>query len=123
MRRKGKTILIAIRTSKQAAKDAIKAWKRAESNQPIELPVDRIYFPSEDLLFKTLSTKRRELLRSLRQSGASSIKRLAEMLDRDYKNVHSDVKLLAKIGLVNFDKENKAFVPWDNIALEIALAA
>ncbi len=123
MKRKGKTILIAIRTSREAARDAIKAWKRAERNESTEAPVDRIYFPDEDMLFRTLSNKRRELLKFLRQAGSSSIKQLAEKLDRDYKNVHSDIKLLAKIGLVEFDKDNKVFVPWDNIALEIALAA
>src|ERR1700728_2986259 len=123
MKRKAKTILMAIRTTQQAAQDAIDAWKRAERYKTVELPVDRIYFPNEEMLFRTLSTKRRELLKFLRQSGASSIKQLSEQLDRDYKNVHSDIKLLNQIGLIDFDKSNKVFVPWDNIAIEIALAA
>jgi predicted transcriptional regulator len=123
VKRKAKTILIAIRTAQEAAKDAIDAWKRAERYKTVELPVDRIYFPNEEMLFRTLSTKRRELLKFLRQSGASSIKQLSEQLDRDYKNVHSDIKLLNQIGLIDFDKSNKVFVPWDNIAIEIALAA
>ncbi len=123
MKYKSKTILIAIRTPQEAAQDAIKSWKMAERNKTVELPVDRIYFPNEDMLFRTLSTKRRELLRFLRHAGPISIKQLAEKLDRDYKNVHSDVQLLNKIGLIDFDNSNKAFVPWDNIAVEIALAA
>ncbi len=123
MKRKSRTILIAIRTTQQVAQDAIHAWKRAERNKAVELPVDRIYFPNEDMLFRTLSTKRRELLRFLRHAGPLSIKQLAEKLDRDYKNVHSDVQLLNKIGLIEFNSSDKAFVPWDNISLEIALAA
>jgi len=123
MKRQTKTILIAIRNSKEVARDAIRAWKRAEHGQPVEEPVHRLYFTDENMLFKTLSTKRRELLRFLRYEGSVSIKQLAEKLDRDYKNVHSDVKLLSKLGLVEFDKSSKVFVPWDNITLEIALAA
>ncbi len=103
--------------------DAIRAWEPAGHGQPVEEPAHRIYFTDENMLFKTLSTKRRQLLKYLRYEGPVSIKQLAERLDRDYKNVHSDIKLLAKLGLVDFDTTSKVFVPWDNITLEIALAA
>jgi len=123
MKDRDKTILIAIRSSQEAAREAIKAWKRAERGKPVEEPVNRLYFTDEATLFKTLSTKRRELLKFLRSTGSLSMKRLSEQLGRDYKNVHSDIKLLTRLGLVDFDKESKVFVPWDRIALEIALAA
>lgn len=124
MKRKANKVLIGVRLPEDAAKEAIRAWKRAERGEPVEKPVDRVYFTDENTLFKTLSTKRRELLRFLRhKSGAVSIKQLTERIGRDYKNVHSDVKLLGRLGLIQCDKDKKVFVPWDNIALEIALAA
>ena len=124
MKHKTKTILIAVRNSKEVAADAIRACKRAQRNQLVEEPINRLYFTDENTLFKTLSTKRRQLLRFLHHGRNSvSIKQLAEKLCRDYKNVHSDIKLLAKLGLVELDNNKKVFVPWDNIALEISLAA
>ena len=123
MKRKPKTILVGVKTAQKAAQEAIKAWKRAERNEPVEEPIERIYFPNEDLFFSTMSVKRRELLKFLRHHGPSSIKQLSEKLDRQYKNVHTDIKLLNKIGLVKFNDEEKVFCPWDILTLEMALAA
>jgi predicted transcriptional regulator len=120
---KPKTILVGVKTAQEAAQEAIKAWKRAEHNEPVEKPVERIYFPSEELFFSAMSVKRRELLKFLRRNGPMSIKQLSEQLDRQYKNVHTDIKLLEKIGLVELDSKTKVFCPWDVITLEMALAA
>lgn len=123
MKHKPKTILIGVKTAQETAQEAIKAWKRAKRDEPVEEPVDRIYFPNEDLLFSAMSTKRRELLKFLRHHGSISIKQLSEQLSRQYKNVHTDIKLLKKLGLVEFDDNAKVFCPWDLIVLEMALAA
>lgn len=59
--------------------------------------------PFEDLeiLLATLSTKQYSILKTLAQYEAGlSIKRLASILKRDYKNVHDDVTKLEGIGLI-----------------------
>lgn len=123
MKHRHKTILVGVKTAKQAAQEAIKVWKRAERNESVEQPVDRIYFPIEEQFFSVLSGKRRELLKFLRHHKPMNIKQLAEQLHRQYKNVHTDINLLSKIGLVEFDQDTKVFCPWDVITFEMALAA
>jgi predicted transcriptional regulator len=47
-----------------------------------------------------LTNKRMELLRYVRRNNVRSIRALAKALDRDYSNVHADVKALAGAGLL-----------------------
>jgi predicted transcriptional regulator len=39
----------------------------------------------------------------LRKQGHQSIKKLSEILKRDYKNTHTDVKAMQEIGLIEKD--------------------
>ena len=41
-----------------------------------------------------------QLLRTIRIEKPKSIQELARMVERDFKNVHQDVKLLAEFGLI-----------------------
>jgi predicted transcriptional regulator len=47
---------------------------------------------------------------------------LAKKLNRDYKNVHQDIALLEKVGLIQ-RKDGKVSAPWERIIAEIRLAA
>jgi predicted transcriptional regulator len=51
-----------------------------------------------------------------------SIRALATLLKRDYKNVYHDVKSLETIGLVVIAKSGLS-VPWERIVADIKLAA
>ncbi len=56
---------------------------------------------------KTLSPGRWILLKKLRKKGPMSIRALAKELNRDYKNVHTDVRTLERVGLIEAtDKKN-----------------
>ncbi|ALS99733.1 hypothetical protein [Lacimicrobium alkaliphilum] len=59
--------------------------------------------PYENLetLLSALSVKRYQLLRTLaKYEQGITIKQLASLLGRNYKNVHSDVGVLRSIGLI-----------------------
>jgi predicted transcriptional regulator len=49
-----------------------------------------------------------------------SIKKLAELLQRDYSNVHGDVKRLQENGLIN-QAEGGVYVPWDDLDIKVSL--
>jgi predicted transcriptional regulator len=70
------------------------------------------------LLLRTLTPARWELLDRLRQLGPTSIYDLARRLERDYKNVHTDVTSLASIGLIERAAEGGVSVPWDVVRAE-----
>ena len=119
---KNRKLVIGISTLDESLRETLKACKKAERGQ-FSQPITRIDFTEQDTLFSILSPKRMELLRHLRKMGPLSARRLAKNLSRDYKNIHSDIKMLSRLGLVSVDQNKKHIVPWSNITIELALAA
>ena len=70
------------------------------------------------LLLKTLTPARWALLDRLRQAGPLSVYELAKRLERDYKNVHTDVARLVEIGLIERSAQGRVTVPWDVVRAE-----
>ena len=52
-----------------------------------------------------------------------SIRVLAKVLERNYKNVHKDVRRLESIGLIGRTQDSKVEAPWDTIEAQLRLAA
>ena len=73
------------------------------------------------LLLRTLSPARWSLLERLKAEGPMSIYELAKRLERDYKNVHTDVTRLAELGLVERRADGGVAVPWEIVRAELAL--
>jgi predicted transcriptional regulator len=117
-----KNIKVEVRGAEESAMEAVRAIERAEQSVAPEEPIDRLYFQSLETLLSVLTTRRLELLKVLHESGPSSVRALAKKLNRDYKNVHQDVALLEKVGLIQ-RKDGKANAPWERIIAEIRLAA
>jgi len=118
---KSKKLAVGVSSPRKASIDFVKAWKRAEKGIIPESPVNRLHFADMATLFKYLSPKRFELLQHLRASGPLSIRKLAAELQRDYKNVHTDVKELLYVGLIEETAEQLLSVPWDVIVSELPL--
>ena len=81
----------------------------------------RLSFENLETLLRTL-TSGRWLLKILRTNGAI-IRALAKALERDYKNVYTDVKRLEHIGLIGRTKDDKVEVPWNIVEARLRLAA
>ena len=88
-----------------------------------EKPVERVYFHDIKTFLKYITPRRYELLEQLHRSGALSIRALAKLLQRHYKNVYDDVKLLEQIGLVEKNDDGLFSVPWDEVTASFRLAA
>lgn len=78
-------------------------------------------FESMDLLLRLLTPNRWRLLRALKAAGATSIRRLAKELARDYRGVHADVVALTEAGLIAKMPDGLISVPWDRITAEMSL--
>jgi predicted transcriptional regulator len=70
---------------------------------------------------KTLTPRRLELLQQLHTLGETSIRALSKKLEREYSNVHQDIKALHHVGLVLQNDSGKYSVPWDKIVTEIPM--
>jgi predicted transcriptional regulator len=91
------------------------AWnRRTEGRNPLHV----LSLADLPLLLRTLTPARWELLDRLREAGPLSIYELAKRLERDYKNVHTDVARLAEIGLIEKQPDARVAVGWDVVRAE-----
>lgn len=117
-----KQIRIGVGDAESTASGFVEAWKQAEKGEVLEVD-QRLYFENLETLLKNLSPGRWILLRRLRKTGPMSVRTLAKQLERDYKNVHTDVNRLELIGLIARTKDNRIEVPWDIVEARLMLAA
>ena len=96
------------------------AWNRAASGESVD--ETHVTFLDVQTMLDTLSPRRLELLRYVRQHGADNVRELAQALDRDYKNVHQDVATLETAGLLLRDGR-KLTAPWDELQANVSLMA
>lgn len=95
------------------------AWNRvAEGGRMAPLRV--LTLRDLPLVFATLTPARWVLLQKLKDEGPTSIYGLAKRLGRDYKNVHTDVTQLQRLGLIE-RRGDGLEVPWEVVRAELAL--
>ena len=89
--------------------EGVKAeWSRALKGEARSVqPEGTIVFTSLGAVAKALSPARLELLGAILKNKPESIYALAKMIGRDFKNVYSDVKVLAEIGLIELKQTGK----------------
>ena len=96
------------------------AWNRAADGRGFR-PFRVLSFGDLPLLLKTLSPARWTLLQRLAADGPMSVYELARRLERDYKNVHTDVAQLAALGLIERRNRAEVTVTWDAVRAELRL--
>lgn len=96
----------------------VDAWHRAQAGEAVDEA--HVTFLSFQAMTETLSPRRLELLRHVRQHGAQSMRYLSVSLKRDYKNVHQDVRALEAGGLLVRDGR-RLTSPWNEVQASINL--
>ena len=119
-RRTSRTLELRVGPAGDALDRFEAAWHRVEEGRAMR-PLEILTFPDLPSALKTLSVARWALLQKLSAEGPLSIYELAKRLERDYKNVHTDVTQLAAIGLIERDKEGLVAVPWELLRAELRL--
>lgn len=80
-----------------------------------------ISFLSVDLLWKILSPKRFDLIRSMTGQGPMTIRAVARGIGRDVKAVHGDVHALLKAGILDRTEDGKVIFPYDAIHVDFTI--
>ena len=96
------------------------AWNRVQEGRAMR-PLEILSFPDLPAALRALSPARWELMKRLRAEGPLSMYELAKRLERDYKNVHTDVTQLAAIGLIERVADGRMTVPWELLRAELRL--
>lgn len=94
------------------------AWNHAAAGAVVD--ETHVTFLDVQTMLDTLSPRRLDLLRHVRQHGAGNVRELAQALGRDYKNVHQDVATLEAAGLL-LREGRKLMVPWDELQANVSL--
>ena len=115
-----KTLYVRVSSLDDALDRFEAAWHLASGRKaPPALAL--LSFADLPLLVKTLTPARWELLRRLKAAGPLTIFALAKLLERDYKNVHTDVSRLLELKLLEKNQEGQVGVAWQAIRAELRL--
>ncbi len=120
--KKKTTMTIGVGSVDRSAKRFVETWRKIERGETIERQ-ECVTFDNLETLLRTLTPSRWTLLRRLRREGPMTVRALAKALERDYKNVHTDVRVLERVDLLSRDREGRVLVPWNTVVAEVTLAA
>ena len=73
-----------------------------------------------------LTDRRVEVMRAIMTDTPESISKLADRLNRNYADVHSDVQVLAEHHIVYFETDGRSkrpVIPYDRVHLDIEIAS
>lgn len=113
-----KTVVLDVRSPKEAMADFTRVWKTGKGGK-----VARITFATPELLWKVLTAKRWQLLKTMCGAGPLSIRETARRVGRDVKAVHTDVTALLNAGVLDRGKDGRVIFPFDSVKVEFLLHA
>jgi predicted transcriptional regulator len=109
------TVTLSVASREEVTRRALAAMEGEQQGAHIS-------FASAELLWKTLTRKRWELLKAMTGQGAMSIGEAARRVGRDVKAVHGDVRALVDAGVI--DRTSEGFVfPYDAVHVDFSLKA
>jgi predicted transcriptional regulator len=115
-----KTLYVGVSAPDDALDRFEAAWHLA-SGRKAPAPLALLSFADLPLLVKNLSPARWDLLKRLKAAGPLTIFALAKLLERDYKNVHTDVSRLVELNLIEKSEDGLISVPWQTVRAELKL--
>ena len=101
---------------KESALDRAERWEQGD-----EVP-HVVNFEDRARLRQLLTDRRMELLETVMERPPESIRALAGRLDRDVRDVHDDLHLLAEYDVIHFEEDGRAkkpYVPYDTVRIEV----
>ena len=113
------TLRITALPAKRAQAAAVERAERWERGEAVPHVVN---FEDRARLRELLTDRRMELLEAVMEQPPESIRALAGRLDRDVRDVHDDLYLLADHGIVHFEADGRAkkpYVPYDTVRIEV----
>ena len=119
-----KTLYVRVSSGSNPLDDALDrfeaAWHLASGRKP-PAHLALLTFADLPLLTKALTPARWELLKRLKAAGPLTIFALAKLLERDYKNVHTDVSRLLDLKLLAKNQDGQVGVTWQAVRAELRL--
>lgn len=109
-----RTVTISVGSLQEAKSRLSRAFK-GEAQEP------RVTFTSLDVMWRTLTPRRQELLQAMAGRDAMSIRAIARLVNRDVKSVHGDVQALSSAGLLRSQSGEGVIFPYDALHIDYEL--
>lgn len=113
-----KTVVFDVRSPKEAMADFTRVWKTGKGEKTAH-----ISFATPELLWKVLTAKRWQLLKTMCGAGPLSIREVARRVGRDVKAVHTDLTALLNAGVLDRVEDGRVVFPFDSVKVEFLLHA
>lgn len=118
MRGTVKTVVLDVRSPNEAMADFVRVWKAGKA-----VKVAHISFATPELLWKVLSAKRWQLLKTMCGVDPLSIREVARRVGRDVKAMHTDLTALLNTGVLDRGEDGRVIFPFDAVKVEFLLHA
>lgn len=112
------TLTLDVRSLADSLADFARAWKTGRGD-----PGPRLSFETPELLWKVLTAKRWELLKTMTAQEPMTLREAARRVARDVKSVHGDVHALLDAGVLHKTDDGRIVFPYDAVRVEFLLRA
>jgi predicted transcriptional regulator len=122
------TLTITVGRGEQLEAETIDRIQAAEAGEPLEDDQPVLNFDSYATLARFLSDRNLELLQAISREHPASIRAAAELVDRDYREVHRNLTELEDLGLIHFEggapgKAKTPVIEYDDIDIRLPLGS
>lgn len=115
------TLVVRVMSAETSWADTKKSFVAAMSGKPTDTPF-LISFPDIESLAKVmLAPSRLSIVNAMTSAGAMSIRELARRINRDFRGVHRDVKVLLAAGVIDNDEGGKILFPFDAVHFDFTI--
>ena len=111
-----RTVNLSVSSREDVTRRALAAFSGEEQGTHIS-------FSSVDLLWRTLTRKRWDILKAMTGQGPMSIRAVARRVGRDVKAVHGDVHALLDAGVLERTDDRRVVFPYDRVNVHFILDA
>lgn len=121
-----KNVRVTIKGRGEVLAEAATVFEKLRKREKVE-PYAEVSFENIETLRKFLTDKRLELLYVIKKEEPDSVYELAQLVERDFKSVNTDLAILEELGLISLEKMHdarkrvKPILEFERINVEIAI--
>lgn len=118
------TLIVTVESLGAVRRRTADAFAQARDTPPDEDAPRRLSFETTDQLAQVLTPRAIDLLQAIAREEPASIRQAARLVDRDIKQVSTNLERLAEYDIVEFVDEGRAkrpVVPYDEIDIQLPL--
>ncbi len=119
-----KTLEVRVQPTEELRDETLEKVEAIEGDEDVE-DLHVLNLSSERELSRLMSEKNLELLHAIAELEPSSMRELADLVDRDFREVHRNLEELENLDVIEFEEDGRTRKPelwYDTIEVNVDLA-